>query len=118
MTQANNRAGDLVEQVVAFQRRILQDALAHATAEYWLKRAEQYEWARPRPGDFVPTHVTRADRQRRWDLLTAKAQACRHRATLATLPSGPHQDQDDHDIDTVMNELANQWHGTTHGAAA
>lgn len=114
------RARTVAEYVANFQRRILQDALAEATAAYWLRRAADTEAARARPGDYVPAHVTREERQARWDRLTALAQAYRNRATFALIPDTPRRRQDDEDIDAVMNELADRWyaqHDST-GAAA
>lgn len=34
-----------------FRSRVLQDAFAEASSEYWLRRATAYEAALPRPGD-------------------------------------------------------------------
>lgn len=42
---------DLIDHIDSFQRRVLQDALTEATAIYWRRRAETFEWARPRPTD-------------------------------------------------------------------
>ncbi len=64
-----------------FLHRVLQDAFADASAAQWLRRAEQLEAARPRPGDFTgrATPAELAERSRR---LTAAAEACRARAQL------------------------------------
>lgn len=40
---------DVMEQV---RRRAVQDALSKATAEYWERRAETFEWVAARPGDY------------------------------------------------------------------
>jgi hypothetical protein len=66
-----------------FAYRVIQEAWDEATAAGWIRRAELYEWARPRPGDFVPTHVTTEERTERYERLTELANACRARATLA-----------------------------------
>ncbi|HSX67224.1 hypothetical protein [Nocardioides sp.] len=66
-----------------FAYRVIQDAWDDASAAGWIHRAELYEWARPRPEDFVPAHVTPEERQERWNRLTELANACRARAALA-----------------------------------
>lgn len=55
---------DLAEHVEHFRMRVLQDALAEATAAYWLRRAEQ----------FAAVGTPACDET---------AQACRNRASLA-----------------------------------
>jgi len=68
--------------VAHFGARLLQDALAEATATYWRKRADDFERARSRPGDYhgtaSPEQITEADAR-----LTTQADACRHRADAA-----------------------------------
>lgn len=65
-----------------FSARILQDALTEATSSYCGRRAREFERARSRPGDYTgqatPGEIRAADAR-----LTAAAQACRARATLA-----------------------------------
>lgn len=39
------------DDLTQFSYRLLRDAMNEATAAYWLRRAEQFEAARPRPGD-------------------------------------------------------------------
>lgn len=51
MTDSDALAGH----VEHFQRRVLQDAMTDATAAYWRRRADTFEWARPRPGDHLGT---------------------------------------------------------------
>lgn len=68
-----------------FVARLLQDALAEATASYWRKRAEDFERAGSRPGDY--TGEASADEiARRDEWLTSVAQACRSRAEFALVP--------------------------------
>ena len=67
-----------------FAERLLADALAEATAAFWLRRAAEIDRARHRPGDF-PGTVTEAQRRERDDRLAATALACRRRAQLALL---------------------------------
>lgn len=40
---------DVMEQM---RRRAVQQALSEATAEYWERRAETFEWVAARPGDY------------------------------------------------------------------
>jgi len=80
--------------------RVLQDALAEATADYWEHRADQLDdAARPRRGDYLgaifqpghPAHagatnrdraLAKADHAARRRDLTAAALACRRHAAL------------------------------------
>jgi hypothetical protein len=81
-------ASDLTAYVDHFRRRVLQDAMAEATNNYWQRRADTFERARPRPGDFrgQATDADLAEADRR---CAAAALACRQRATLADLqPDG------------------------------
>ncbi len=68
-----------------FQRRVLQDALTDATGTYWARRAETFEWARPRAGDYHG-RATRDDLRARDDRMREAAEACRARAALSILP--------------------------------
>lgn len=72
----------VVEHIDHFQHRVIQDALADGTATYWRRRAEAFEAARPRPGDYIgratPDDLRAAD-QRCRDM----AEACRARARVA-----------------------------------
>lgn len=74
----------LTEHVEHFRLRVIQDALAEATAAYWHRRAQTFEDARSRPGDYAgeatPEHIAARDAE-----LTGIAQACRARAALAHL---------------------------------
>ena len=82
-----------------FRARVLQDAMAEATATYWHRRARAFEAARPRPGDHLPAGTTIADLTERDQRLAATAQACRHRAAmtrLAPLVAHEHDQQHHH----------------------
>jgi hypothetical protein len=80
-----------------FQARVIQDAMSEATAAYWLRRARQFEDARPDPArdhnggpvDFETGTPARQpdldDLRARWIELTEIAQACRHRATVSRI---------------------------------
>jgi hypothetical protein len=64
-----------------FRARVLQDALSEATAQYWLRRAHQFQQAAPRKGDYHGL----ADRDEpldRWERCKATALACRRHAQL------------------------------------
>ena len=75
---------DLAEFIEHHRVRVLQDALAEATAAYWLRRAEQLERAKPRPGEFHG-QMTRAELRAKWRELDEIVRACRNRATIAHL---------------------------------
>lgn len=67
--------------VAHFRARVLADALAEATANYWRRRAAILEDAAPRPGDFTgrATAEQLAEAGRRCHEAAA---ACRARASL------------------------------------
>jgi hypothetical protein len=64
-----------------FRARVLQDALTEATAQYWLRRAEQLEAAAPKPDDYrglaSDEQLTNA-----WVQCITAAAACRRHAEL------------------------------------
>lgn len=72
---------DLPEYVEHFRQRILQDALTEATAAYWVRRAWQYERARPQPGQFTGQATAQEIAALDADLAT-KALNCRRKARL------------------------------------
>lgn len=75
---------DHLDHLDHFQHRVVQEAFADAQAGYWLRRAADFEAARPRAGDYrkhVPTEELR-QRDRR---CAAIAQACRDRAAVASV---------------------------------
>ncbi len=78
---------DLTEYVEHFRARVLQDALNEATASYWTRRAEAFEWARPSLADF-PGDTTLEQRRAKWRELTEIATACRNRATVSLMQDG------------------------------
>jgi hypothetical protein len=70
-----------------FQARVIQDAVAEASALQWERRAGMLEWARPRVDDF-PGEASVKDRQARWSILTQQARACRNHAALLRMGGG------------------------------
>ncbi len=77
-----------LDRVRHFRLRVLSDALSEATANYWNRRAEAFEAAAPRPGDFTG-RATQAD----LDTLTRRcrkaAEACRQRALVESTATPP-----------------------------
>lgn len=94
------------DELAHFRARVIQDAINEATASYWLRRAQQFEDARPdpartppgrsRPGEYnggpvdfetgTPSRQPDLDELRaRWVALTVIAQACRNRATVSRI---------------------------------
>ena len=73
-----------------FQMRVIQDAISSAHAEQLIRRAEQFEAARPKPGDFHG-QATRDELSRRWRELTSIADALRAKAELVG-GRAPHRD--------------------------
>ena len=67
-----------------FVYRLVRDAMNEATRAHWLRRASQFETAKPHAGDFRGTSTpARIDERTR--RLDEKALACRRRATLCEL---------------------------------
>jgi len=69
------------ERLAHFRCRVLADALSEATRDYWRRRAEAFEDAAPRPGDFPGRATPEELRAARRRCLDAAA-ACRARASL------------------------------------
>ena len=66
------------------RRRVVQDAMNDALACTWRRRAELFEWARPRPGD-LNGNATAAEMAERDRLLAVQAKACRNKTILLEL---------------------------------
>lgn len=64
-----------------FRHRVLQDALAEATAQYWRRRARALEQALSRPGDY-PGRATTEQIAERDERLRAAILACSSRAQM------------------------------------
>lgn len=71
------RLGDYLDH---FTRRVLQDAMAEATAAYWLRRAEDFEAAKPVEPPEGFRDPERAREQ--WRRCHETARACRAAAEL------------------------------------
>lgn len=69
------------EQIDLFTACVIRDAINHATAAYWERRADAFEKALPHPGDYLgrSTGADRAERERR---LRTRIRACRNAARL------------------------------------
>lgn len=91
---------DLADHVAHFQHRVIQDALNQATRNYWLRRADEFEWAKPRLDDFHE-EASNAELSRQWQRADETARACRNRAAMALIQ--------DEDPDTVVQVLAEVW---------
>lgn len=77
----------IVEHATHFQHRVIQDALADATATYWHRRAAAFEAARPRAGDYRG-QATLADLRAADQRCAETAEACRVRATASLIQDG------------------------------
>ena len=75
---------DLMDYVENFRSRVAQDALAEATSNYWISRADTFEEAAPRPGDFTGA-ATPADLETQRQRLADIVRACRQRAQVSLL---------------------------------
>lgn len=64
-----------------FAADVLADALSAASSDYWRRRAEAWETAKPKPGDYLG-RCTREDLSRAWRRCDERARACRARAEV------------------------------------
>jgi hypothetical protein len=85
-----------------FRARVLQDALTEATAAYWLQRANQFEAAAPKLGEFHGT-LTRDELNEASTRCYATAQACRAHADLI---SGDYPEPISDEVASVLEEVA------------
>lgn len=76
----NSRIPDLEH----FARRVILDAIHDASRSWWLKRAEDFERAKPVPGEYHG-RATREQLRARWQWCHETAQACRNKAALVPL---------------------------------
>lgn len=98
-----SRSLDLTEHLEHFQRRVLQDALTEATAAYWLRRARDFDAARPQRGEFHG-QADHAELDARDARAAATALACRRRASISL---GAEADPDlAAEIANVLREVA------------
>lgn len=90
-----------------FAYRILQDALNEATASYWERRAETFEWVKPAIGEFHGRNG-RDQLSEQWRRADRTAQMCRHRASLA-------REQDEHpdEVWAALHEGGEPWQDAT-----
>ena len=75
---------ELVAYIEYFQKRVVQDAITEASAGYWRSRADRFEAAMQRPGDYTG-QATEADLLAQRDRLEQTATACRARAEVSLL---------------------------------
>lgn len=82
---------DLDDFIANFQRRSLQDALCDATADWWHRRAAEWDAVPARPGDYVGQSTPEQRKQRRREAAD-RAALCRYRAGLALVERWPEVD--------------------------
>jgi hypothetical protein len=70
------------EHLEHFSRRFVQEVIDDATAAYYLKRAQAFEDAKPKPGDFHG-QATVEELREQWLRLDQIATACRARAGVS-----------------------------------
>lgn len=81
---AGDRWQATISTIDHFQRRVVQDALNEARRAWWLKRAEDFERAKPRPEDYNG-RATLEELRARWRWCHQVAEACRNKAALVPL---------------------------------
>lgn len=74
----------IVDHVDHFQHRVVQDAIADATATYWRRRAATFDWARPRSGDYLGSAGQERADELDARLVTAR-DACLARAVVSII---------------------------------
>ncbi len=76
------------EDVDQYRARVAADCIIEAfhlaTADYWRRRADTLEWAKPKPGEYHG-RSTVEERRKRWRELDQQAKACRNRARVAEM---------------------------------
>jgi hypothetical protein len=75
------RQATFIVDVEHFRARLLQDCLTEATVVFWRRRAQTFEDAAPRPGDFTG-QASKVDLARRAERCREIAAACRHHADV------------------------------------
>lgn len=74
---------EVVDELTRFSVRLIQDAIATAAPWFWLRRAQTFEDARPRSGDYIG-QATAADLAERDARLAGSAEVCRLHARFLT----------------------------------
>jgi hypothetical protein len=82
-----------------FAKRLLLEAFSDASRQWWLKRAEVFERARPVPGEFHG-NMTPEQLRAQWLHLSEVAAACRARAGVCEPRDASA------DLDAVWSEVA------------
>lgn len=82
MTTTAEHTPAVLDVLTQHQRRVIQDALTEASADYWLARAARFDAARPQPGDYTG-HASPEALQERDRRCAEIAEACRARAAVS-----------------------------------
>ena len=88
-----------------FRARLLMDCLLQATSEYWLRRAEDFEAALPRAGDFLG----RSTPEERTERMARNAQLainCRRHAALLAEQTGQTEIEITAEVRAALAEVA------------
>lgn len=83
-----------------FTRDLLADALNEASRTWWIKRAEDFERAKPTPGDYGQATIEQLRARRSW--CHATAQACRNKAALIPMA----REEFDAEIEAILDQEA------------
>ncbi len=86
---ASKRSDQYVE---SCRRRIVQEILAEAEGIYWMRRAEQFEAARPKAGDYRG-RASDDDLRARDVRLAEIAEACRRKAKVMMMADAEVSDE-------------------------
>lgn len=99
-SKLSNGDSNILPDLGQFTRRVLQDALNDGRRQWWLKRAEDFERAKPTLDDFNG-EATVQQLRARWRWCHETAQACRSKAALVAMTP----DEFDAEIEAVWAEV-------------
>lgn len=89
----------LPERIDRFVHDVLTEILLAADRLWWLRKAEEFDRAKPEPGQFVGL-ATREQLSAQWQRLDETARACRARAELCARASA------EADVAAALSEVA------------
>src|SRR5437868_1257308 len=93
-------AARLPRRIDAFLHDALVEILLTAERAWWLRRAEDFERAKPVPGEWRGLVTTREGLSARWQRLDQTARACRRRAEMCSPVAAAS------DVAAVLREVA------------
>lgn len=99
-TKVNHTNTPRVPDFEQMARRSIVESIRDASRIWWLKRAEDFERAKPRPGDDFNGAATIEELRARWQWCHDTAQACRNKAALVPLDDAQFRAE----LDAILDE--------------